>query len=412
MSLRPQSAAGAGGMLADNIMHFGRTLRAAGMPVGPGRVLEALRAVEITGIERREDLYWALHAVFVNRRDQRELFDQAFHIFWRNPQLFERMLSTLLPPTTFGGQNDGDDVSRRIADALFPGMADDEREQARREVEIDATLTYSANEILQRKDFDSMSAEEVAEAKAMIARMRLPVEQVRTRRFEPDPRGNRVDMRATFRSGLRSGGDPIPLRRRSRSRRPPPLVIVCDVSGSMSQYSRMLLHFVHAITNDRNRVHTFVFGTRLTNVTRHLRHRDIDLALKRVGESVQDWSGGTRIGKCLNAFNTGWSRRVLGQGAVVLFISDGLDRDAAEGLEVEIDRLHRSCRRLIWLNPLLRYERFEPKSIGVATILPHVDEFRPVHNIKSLGDLARALSVGPSRHEDQREWKTENGKAA
>ena len=398
-----------GGKLAENILHFGRTLRAAGMPVGPGRVVEALRAVEASGIRRRDDFYWALHAVFVNRRDQRELFDQAFHIFWRNPRLLERMLTLLLPQTKFGGQGETNDVSRRVADALFPGLGDDV-ESARQEVEVDATLTYSANETLGAKDFDSMSAEEIAEAKDAISRIRLPIERLPTRRFSANPRGPRIDMRSTLRSALRTGGDSIPLQRRARTRRPPPLVVICDISGSMSQYSRMLLHFVHAITSDRDRVHTFLFGTRLTNITRHLRHRDVDIALKKVGEAVLDWAGGTRIGACLRQFNTHWSRRVLGQGAMVLLISDGLDRDAGEGLEVEIDRLHRSCRRLIWLNPLLRYDQFAPKSLGVATILPHVDEFRPVHNINSLRDLAQAL--GGANQKREAAWEAQGKWAA
>jgi uncharacterized protein with von Willebrand factor type A (vWA) domain len=402
MTAVPAPEEDGGGKLAENILHFGRTLRAAGMPVGPGRVIEALRAVEATGVQRRDDFYWALHAVFVNRRDQRELFDQAFHIFWRNPRLLERMLATLLPQTRFGGEHETNDVSRRVADALFPGMSDD-AQASRQEVEVDATLTYSANESLGAKDFDSMSAAEIAEAKAAIARIRLPIERISTRRFAADPRGPRIDMRSTLRSALRTGGGTIPLRRRARNRRPPPLVIICDISGSMRQYSRMLLHFVHAITSDRDRVHTFLFGTRLTNITRFLRYRDVDVALKKVGEGVVDWSGGTRIGACLKHFNTHWSRRVLGQGAMVLLISDGLDRDAAEGLEVEIDRLHRSCRRLIWLNPLLSYEQFEPKSLGVATILRHVDEFRPVHNINSLRDLAQALGGASQKREEA--WK-------
>lgn len=195
-----------------------------------------------------------------------------------------------------------------------------------------------------------------------------------------------------MRASLKSGGATIPLRFKSRASRPPPLVILCDISGSMAQYSRMLLHFIHALTNDRDRVHTFVFGTRLTNITRFMRYRDVDAALEAVGERVEDWSGGTRIGATIREFNKFWSRRVLGQGAIVLLISDGLDRSAGEGLGAEMERLHKSCRQLIWLNPLLRFEGFEPRSKGVKAILPHVDQFRSVHNLNSLRDLADALS--------------------
>ncbi len=381
-----------GGKLAENIVHFGRVLRASGLPVGPGRILEAMRAVEAVGIARRDDFYWALFSVLVNRRDQRELFDQAFHIFWRNPRLLERMLSVLLPSFRAPAERENR-APRRLAEALVPGHEAARDTPAEREIEVDARLTYSHDEVLREMDFESMSTEELAEAKAVVAGMRLRIMRVPTRRFTPSGRGTRIDMRATFRAGLRSGAEVIPLKRRARVHRHPPLVILCDISGSMGRYSRVLLHFMHTLTNDRDRVHTFVFGTRLTNITHHLRHRDVDLAVDKVSGAVADWSGGTRIGACLRNFNRDWSRRVLGQAAVVLLISDGLDRDAGEGLAHEADRLHRSCRRLIWLNPLLRYADFEPKSLGVAAILPHVDEFRPVHNLDSLIDLAAALAT-------------------
>jgi len=397
-----------GGRLAENIMYFARTLRAAGLPVGPGRVLDAIRATETVGIGSREDFYWALHATLVNRREQQEIFDQAFHIFWRNPRLLERAMAMLLPQMRGGAESAEDqaEMSRRLAEALAregDGEGRGEQEQEEK-VEVDAVMTYSDRELLQRMDFEKMSAAEIAKAKRLIAAMRLPIMALPTRRFRPDPLGRRIDMRASLRAALRSA-DSIPLRRRIPRRRHPPLVILCDISGSMSRYSRIILHFMHAITNDRDRVHTFLFGTRLTNVTRYLHHKDIDVALEKVGQTVDDWSGGTRIGKCLAEFNSRWSRRVLGQGAVLLFISDGLDRDGGEGLAKEMERLHKSCRRLIWLNPLLRYEGYEPRSMGARTIMPHVDEFRPVHNLESLADLTRVLSApGRRRLEAKSEW--------
>ena len=388
-------------------MFFARTLRAAGLPIGPGRVIEALRAVETVGIGRREDFYWTLHSVFVNRQDQRPIFDQAFHVFWRNPQLLERMMAMLLP--SIGAPDDankGEEISRRLAEALKAERGDGEEGAApeEEELEIDAAMTYSARELLQRADFEKMSTEELAQAKRLIARMTLPIMDLPTRRFAPDPHGRRIDMRATLRAALRSGGLPA-LRRRNPRRRHPPLVIICDISGSMSRYSRIVLHFMHAVTNDRDRVFAFLFGTRLTNITRLLRHRDVDVALDRVARSVEDWSGGTRIGHCLAEFNAKWSRRVLGQGAVVLFISDGLDRDIGEGLEREMERLHKSCRRLIWLNPLLRYDAYEPKSMGARAIMPHIDDFRPVHNLESLADLGAVLTTpGRRRMEGVSRW--------
>jgi hypothetical protein len=382
-------------------MYFARALRAAGLPIGPGKVIDAVRAVETVGIENRSDFYWTLHAVFVNRRDQRELFDQAFHVFWRNPRILERMMSLLLPQLGVPETEEREELSKRLADALRGEQAGrGEEVEKEPEIVVDAVMTFSDREMLQTMDFEKMSAAEIAEAKAAIKRMRLPIMDVPTRRFRPDRSGARLDMRATLRASLRSGPDSMPLRKRERRRRHPPLVILCDISGSMSRYSRMLLHFMHAVTNDRDRVHTFLFGTRLTNVTRHLKQRDIDIAIERIGDAVGDWAGGTRIGTCLAEFNRLWSRRVLGQGAIVLFISDGLDRDAGEGLDHEMERLHKSCRRLVWLNPLLRYEGFEPRSLGMRAIMPHVDEFRPVHNLESLAALTEALSRPGARREE------------
>jgi uncharacterized protein len=397
------------GHLLANLMYFVRTLRAAGLPIGPGKLLAAVEAVRAVGITNRADFYWTLHATLVNRRDQREIFDQAFHIFWRNPQLLEKMMSLVLPQLDAPGQPEGEEMIRRLAEAMHPGGDEGEEQEREDDIEVDATMTFSDRELLRAMDFEKMSLDELARAKAAIKRMRLPEMAVPTRRFRPDPNGARADMRATLRASLRAGGL-LALRRKSRGERQPPLVILCDISGSMQRYSRLFLHFMHAVTNDRDRVYTFLFGTRLTNVTRFLRYKDVDVALDKVTEAVEDWSGGTRIGRCLAYFNRVWSRRVLGQGAIVLFISDGLDRDAADGLEKEIDRLHKSCRRLIWLNPLLRYEAFEPKSLGMRAILPHVDEFRPVHNLESLDDLAVQLSrPQPRRLEAAAAWRHVTG---
>ena len=386
-----------GGSLLANLMHFARTLRAAGLPVGPGKVIDAVEAVRTVGITDRRDFYWTLHAVFVNRPDQRLIFDQAFHIFWRNPELLKKMLALVLPEMRVPGEEDrGAEMARRLAEALHPGRDDTAGEPEEVETEIDAVMTFSDREQLRSMDFEKMSLEELARAKAAIARLRLPVQDVPTRRFAPDRHGARADLRATLRAALRSGGL-IELKRKSPRRRPPPLVVLCDISGSMSRYSRIFLHFMHTVTNDRDRVYTFVFGTRLTNITRYLRYRDVDLALERVGEAVADWSGGTRIGNSIAEFNRLWSRRLLGQGAIVLLITDGLDRDAGIGLAHEMDRLHRSCRRLIWLNPLLRYEGFEPRSLGMKAMMPYVDEFRPVHNLESLEILIEVLSAPIAR---------------
>lgn len=306
------------GHLADNVVHFARLLRKAGVPIGPGHVLDALAAVEAVGIERRDDLYWTLHACLIKRHEHSALFDQAFTLFWRDPRIRERLLKALLPTVELPdeGRVDGEQLARRLQDAIAPERkpTPKDEEQAREEVTLDASLTYSDEERLRNKDFEQMTAEEVEQAKRIMARLRLPIMEVPTRRLVGDSTGHKIDLRATMRAALRAGGDPVTLSRRRRTVRHPPLVVLCDISGSMEQYSRMLLHFLHALTNDRDRVHVFLFGTRLTNVTRLLRQKDIDRALSDVGREVQDWAGGTRIGKCLDDFNRHWSRRVLGQG--------------------------------------------------------------------------------------------------
>ena len=383
------------GLLTENIMHFARVLRKAGLPVGPGQVLDAIRAVMAVGLSNRNDFYWTLHAVFVKHRTQLDVFDQAFHIFWKNPEILERMMQLILPDISDpnAASPDTEEISRRVAEALSSGMGDQPEPQEEEEIEFDATLTWSANEVLGEKDFEKMSADEIRDAIAAVHRMKLPLNEVPTRRFKQSNAGTRVDMRRSMRAALRSGTDFIPLMKRKRRMRRPPLVVICDISGSMERYSRMLLHFMHTVTNDRDRVHTFLFGTRLTNVTRYLRYKDVDEALEKVSEAAEDWSGGTRIGHCLEDFNKFWSRRVLTQGAIVVLISDGLDRDEGDGLTLEMERLHMSCRRLIWLNPLLRYDGFEPKSIGIKAMLPHVDIFQTVHNLNNLNDLTRVLST-------------------
>ncbi len=382
------------GKLANNIVHFARTLRAAGLRVGPGQVLRAIEAVEAAGIRSRDDFYWTLHSVFVNRRDQREIFDQAFHVYWRNPRLLEKMMEMLLPQIGVPAEPDKrKQLSRRLQEALQPGHGEAPKDEGEPpEIEVEATFTVSDREVLQQKDFEQMSQAELDEAMRAIARLRLPVPDRKTRRYRAALRGPRIDFRASFRRALRPEGLTV-LRRREPRRVPPPLVILCDISGSMARYTRMFLHFMHAITNDRDRVYCFTFGTRLYNVTRALRYRDVDIALVKASAQVEDWSGGTRIGQTLHEFNNKWSRRVLGQGAVVMLITDGLDREGAAGLEEEMERLHKSAKRLIWLNPLLRYGGYEPKSQGNKAMLPHVDEFRPVHNLESLTGLIAALGA-------------------
>lgn len=391
------------GRLAANVTHFARALRRAGLPLGTGRVLDAVRAVEAAGFTSREDFYWTLHACFVSRPEHRAVFAQVFRLFWRDPHYLEHMMG-LLTPMLRGLQDERQarPAERRAAEALLDGAApkppaprDPPEPEPEPEIEIDAARTASAEERLRSLDFEQMSAEETAEARRILATLALPVPPVRSRRTT-GPRGPLPDWRRTIAAAMRRGGEIRRLETRRQRLRSPNLVVLCDISGSMSAYSRAVLHFLHAVANREGqgwaRVHAFTFGTRLTNVTRHLATRDVDAALAAAGAEARDWEGGTRIGASIAAFNRDWSRRVMGQGAVVLLITDGLDRDEAGMLGPAMERLRLSARQVIWINPLLRWEGFAPKARGIREMLPHVTSFRAGHNIASLAALAEAVS--------------------
>jgi len=385
--------AAAEGRLAENILYFSRVLRRAGLKTSPQATLDAVAAADAVGIGAREEFHAALAAVFVKRREDMAVFDEAFRLFFRKRDLVEKMIQMMSPK--IADQREAGKpkpAAARVGDSLVAEQARPQKPEAQPQVEADARFTASASEVLRRTDFAQMSAAELAAARIEMAKLVLPLDSVVTRRYRTANHPGRIDPRATLRHAMRTGGDIMLPKFRRLQRQEPPLVVLADISGSMSQYSRIFLHFAHALMEKRRRTHVFLFGTRLTNVTRSLRHRDPDDALDACTRSVEDWSGGTRIGETLNTFNRIWGRRVLGGGAVVLLITDGLERDGVAELETEIDRLHRSCRRLIWLNPLLRFEGFEPRARGVQAMLPHVDEFRPVHNLNSLADLAQALS--------------------
>jgi uncharacterized protein len=374
------------GNIADNVVGFARALRAAGLPVGPGAVIDALNALQAIDIGNRADVYSTLEAIFVKRHEHALIFKQAFDLFFRAAEDWKHILDSV--PLPEQARRKPPPASRRVQEA----MAQPSRHEEPQVQEQDLRLSVSDQELLQKKDFAQMSAAEIAEATRAIAQMNLPQAELRTRRYAPDPSGLRLDMRRTLRGSLRTGGDFIDIHRLGRTERPAPIVALLDISGSMSEYTRLFLHFLHAITDARKRVSVFLFGTRLTNVSRALRARDPDEALASCSSTVEDWAGGTRIATSLHTFNKLWARRVLSQGAIVLLISDGLEREADSRLAFEMDRLHRSCRRLIWLNPLLRFGGFEAKAQGIKMMLPHVDEFRPVHNLSSIRELIKALS--------------------
>jgi uncharacterized protein with von Willebrand factor type A (vWA) domain len=394
------------GKLAANIMHFARVLRGAGLPVGPASVIDALDAALSGSLRTRDEFYWTLHAILVKRREHKEIFDQAFHVFWKKPKMLEQLMQLMFQQITRAAREKPKDPGfRRLAEAMFDQAETQSRREEKPEaLELDATYTASADDILRAKDFEQMTLVEQIQARKAIALLRLRRRETLTRRFQPDHAGEHIDMRRTLRQSLRSGGHMIDLARRDRKIRQRPLVVLCDISGSCSSYSRMFLHFLHGLVNDRTDVTVFLFGTRLTNVTRELQHLDVDESIAKVSSAVKDWSGGTRIGSTLKEFNYKWARRVLTQGADVLLMTDGLERDDTAQLSREMQRLRRSTKYIVWLNPLLRFDRFEAKASGIRAMMPYVDEFRPVHSLNSLSDLAEALGNRKTAAHDPRKW--------
>ena len=392
------------GKLPENVAYFARALRAAGLPVGPGALVEAIEALGSGALGGRDDVYWALHAIFVKKHEDSPLYDQAFRLFWRRRNLIEKIMAQMSPvsPGADRQPEKAEAGALRVAEAFSPPPREDEPPVEL--TELTARLTVSDREMLKSRDFAQMSAAEIARAKQLIAELRLPDDSVPTRRFRPLAHGRTIDLRRTLRQSLRGGGGSIDLAFRERGEMHPPVVALVDISASMA-----FLHFLHALTEKRRRVHSFVFGTRLTNVTRMLKARDPDEALALAGKAAPDWEGGTRISAALHEFNRVWSRRVLAGGAIVLLFTDGLERHLDDSLAFEMDRLHRSCRQLVWLNPLLRYDAFAARASGIRAMLPHVDSFRPIHNLAAMADLCAALSLDAGRESDPRQWLKKAG---
>jgi hypothetical protein len=386
------------GQLANNVLHFARVLRKAGLPVGTDRPLLALQALAIAGVGSRADLYAVLRACLIDRIEHRQLFDEAFQAFWRDPQLLEEVMRLLLPRVPGASPRRG--PGARLEEALHPsGARLPQRAAAAREPATadDAHGSSSDRERLRKVDFDTMTTAEWAAARRLIAALEPVLARLTTRRLTRSARAARLDLRQLLRNCARHGGDSVGVPYRASTTRIEPLTVIVDISGSMARYSRMFLHFMHALMNGARhealRVNAFVFATRLTNVTRQLRARDPDAAVAQVTAAVADWSGGTRIGSCLAHFNRHWARRVPLSRSTVLLLTDGLEHAETGQLTLESARLSRSCRRLWWLNPLLRYADFEPRARGIRALLPYVDRTLPVHNLASLEELARALTA-------------------
>jgi len=403
-----------GERLLYRLTEFGRILWEVGIDVGPRKMLELAETLNYIDVTNKEDFYNTLKCSLLARHEQEVIFDQMFLYYWymrdrqnkkaENPRgaakRDERQMR--LPPSERKRLAEHMNANEQQRKDLRSEMRQSERPRRAHEHiddeddEDDANpqgTAYSAIEMLRKKDFESFTWEEVQEAKKLMAEMRWNLGMRPTHRKAPSRNGSYPDMRRIVRRNLKYGAEILELTWRKTKRKPRPLVIICDISGSMSLYSRLLLHFIHTISNGLMNVEAFVFGTRLTRITRQLKRRDVDDAVRDVSKSVQDWSGGTRIGDAIHYFNQKWSRRVLGRGAVVLVISDGWDRGEAGVLEVEMDRLQHSCHRLIWLNPLLGSPDYRPLTIGMKTALPYIDNFLPAHNLDSLINLGNLLAT-------------------
>ncbi len=384
------------GRLVQNIIYFCRALRRAGVPVGTAQVKDTIRAVQAVGFTKRADFFVTLQACLVTKVEHMQVFLQVFNMFWRDPEFLENMMQMILPMMQVEDlPKKPKDAQTRAAEAMMGAATPPQAEAVEEELTLDAQFTVSQTERLGKMDFEQMSVAELREAQAAIAKLQLDIPRLKSRRKVPAPWGQRIDARATFRAARRTGGEILHLPKRAPRKKRPNLVVLTDISGSMSTYSRMMLHFIHSMALNKGQdwasLHAFTFGTQLSNITRLLDQKDPDAALKAIGTQVQDWDGGTQIGASLKDFNYNWSRRVLGGDATVLLITDGLERDDRDLLQMEMCRLNRSCRHLIWLNPLLRYDGFAPLAGGIRTMLPHVDSFAACHNLASLSELAEVL---------------------
>ena len=387
------AAAAVRGHLLRNIVLFGRLLRVGSLDVTPTQLRDWVAALELVDLARKRDVKAAARAVLVSRRRDLPWFDKAFELFWqaRDPRELEQLeLGLMIQRRT--------ERTKRAAIQKL-ALNDNHGEDGSTDTDRTArTALYSAREALRRKDFAQLEGDELDEIKRLMATMHWELETRRTRRLKPSSGGHRLDLRRTLRRNLAHGGELVDLVGRDRKHRRRPLVLLCDISGSMEPYSRLLLHFIYAVSHPRSadpgisRVEAFAFGTRLTRLTQELAERDVDRALQAAAHRIEDWGGGTRTGDALREFNFNWSRRLLGQGAAVLIISDGWDRGDIALLGQEMERLHRSCHRLIWLNPLLGSPDYQPLTRGIVAALPHVDDFLPVHNLASLEQLGELLA--------------------
>lgn len=376
--------------LLSHVVAFARSLRHAGIVVTPGQTATFARALGEISIFDPEAFFYAAQSTLLTRQEDRAKFAEAFRQFWQHLGL-ERFPAELLHQTPLPPKKDPKARPGEV------GREPRSSQQSSKQPQpvVDRALTFSETEVLKQKRFDQMSEAELEAARRLLYGLAWNPPKRRTRRLKAGGK-EQLDLRKSFRRSLKHQGELVELERRSRKRKPRPIVALADVSGSMERYARMLLHFLHAFSLVQTRqgvrqVECFTFGTRLTRITRTLKKSSVDAALSEVGRQVKDWSGGTRIGACLHSFNQSWAKRVLGRGALVLVISDGWDQGEPALLAFEMERLQKSCHRLIWLNPLLGTPGYQPLTRGLVAAMPFIDDFLPIHNLHSLEQLVKAL---------------------
>ena len=383
--------------LVDNILFFSRILRSTGIPIATNQVINSINAISSIGISNRHNFYYTLKTCLINDQHHFYIFDQAFKILFKQTEVLQKNNNELLE--NFGEQKNenekfSNNTSNRIIDALFPKLEKLKKNQllSQDEIPVNNKISYSSNEKLSHQDFETMSTAEIVNAKVAISKFSIESKKIKSRRLIPNNLGKYIDPKRTFIKNIKNGSSSIVLNYKSNKLETSPLIILCDISGSMSSYSRMFLHFMHVIMDKRRNVSTFLFGTRLTNISKYLKNHDIDLALESVSKKVVDWSGGTRIGECIRDYNKNWSKRVQNGNSTVLIITDGLDRGSSHNLEKEMQRLNKTCYKIIWLNPLLRYEKYKALASGAAAMLPHINEMKKIHNLNSMKELAESLN--------------------
>lgn len=375
-----------GGKLTHNLIMFGRVCRALGMNITPNRMMDVARALEHVRLGNKLDFYYTLRTHLVNHPKEIEYFDEAFSLFWRRPS--ENF-------TKLNLQSLGEERNKKKTQFLPPLDASPSEEGSDSMPDLDESMiaivpTYSQQERLKNKDFAEMTAEELEMAKRVIEKMPDTLGSRKTRRFEVG-KGRQINMRRLMKDMIRKQGDITHIPTHRRKEKPRPVVLLCDISGSMERYTRILLHFMHTLAGTAFQVETFLYSTDITRITRQIRQKNVDDALEEIGQTVKQWGGGTMTGESLHTFNWNWSRRVLGRGAVVIIITDGWDRGDIPVLHTEMSRLQRSCQRLIWLNPLLDAPEYEPLTRGAQALLPYVDDFLPITNLSNLEAITKAL---------------------